>query len=71
VAKLLASNSSMSRTPETPALMLSQDSFTVLPTGETKPNPVTTTRRCDTRFPKFSQSRFRRWLWHTTVSKPM
>jgi hypothetical protein len=48
VVNALASNWSMGSIPLTPSRTFFQPSATVLPTGEIKPRPVTTTRRLDT-----------------------
>src|ERR1700754_459492 len=44
-AKALASNLVIVAMPDLPATMLAHPSATVLPTGQTRPSPVTTTRR--------------------------
>src|SRR3954471_16435902 len=47
VGSIDASNFVMGPTPLTPRVRFSQAWATVLPTGETTPSPVTTTRRLD------------------------
>ena len=51
VAKSVVSNDVMGAAPETPATMLSQLVGTSLPTGVTRPRPVTATRLFDTSAP--------------------